>query len=149
MCQISLTSINMCFIFRIRCIRNKSRSRWNVMSVLFVLSPVQSGYNLPIFFHFTTWNYHHYLRLREVITQCHTGSVKPAFRLALFASKFHSLLCSCVFQTFLIGIYSKEHILHETKSRYTQLKHFQRILIFTTCDLLWYFAFYSISFCNT
>ena len=60
------------------------------------------------------------------------------------ASLFCARLHPSVSQTFVIGSFSKKHTLQETRCRYTPSRRFPKALIFTTCDWLWSFAFYSI-----
>ena len=107
--------------------------------------------NLLIFFHFTTWNYHCHFRWeiwgsQRLLSQCQTGDVWASFRLGLLASQFQARLHPSVFQAFVIGISSKKHTFQETICRYTPSRRFPKILIFTTYDWLWSFAFYSILF---
>lgn len=74
------------------------------------------------------------------------GMLEAAFRLGLFASKFYSLLCSCVFQTFLVGIYSKTTHFAWDQMRIHTIKTFSKTTYLYNMwfTLIFYTLFYFI-----
>lgn len=95
LCHISRASLNLQFTIRMRYLNDKAdmNEMWGQSNLLYLMFKVVL--NLPIFFHFTTWNYHCHFRWeiwgsQRLLSQCQTGDVWASFRLGLLASQFHA-----------------------------------------------------------
>lgn len=138
-----------------RYISDKSRCGWDMMSVQFVCLT----FNVVIIYQYSPTsphgiiNYHFKWGIwgpNRLLTQSQRGSARASIQAKPFASKLHFLLCFCVFQTLLIGIYStKTHFTRDQIQTHT-IKIFSKntYLYNMQFNLIYYILFYSISFCK-
>lgn len=151
LCHISRASLNLQFTFRMRYLDDKADTNemWGQSNLLCLMFKVVL--NLLIFFHFTTWNYHCHFRWemtvapRGYLVNVKQGMSEPASGWACLPLSSMLAPSQC-FPSFRDWISSKKLTFQETTCRYTPSRRFPKILIFTTYDWLWSFAFYSILF---
>lgn len=107
-CHISLTSVNMQFTFRmsISVVRADEDEVWGQSTLFCLMFKVvliyQYSHSSPPGIITPILN-EKFKPPQGCLLNVTQRVFEPAFRLSPLASKFHSPLCSCVFQTFLIG----------------------------------------------